>query len=156
MSKLHNEVIATINRTLRNKQNENDVGGSVDPKIGDLEGAFANTMEHFIIATCCLGTIAIAFFTVIGIAKKKVSSYTEIHSTAKIRRWPKELAFFRLRTLVVRFTNNISKIHSDTFLTDHMIDQLPVIHMILKSRDNHPGHQAIQGIQKVHFYAHFT
>ena len=77
MSKLHNEVIATINRTLRNDQNENDVGvgGNPDVKIGDLEGAFANTMEHFIIATCCLGIIAIAFFTVIGIAKKKVSSY---------------------------------------------------------------------------------
>ena len=82
---MHNEVIATINRTLRNDQNENDVsvGGSVDVKIGDLEGAFANTMEHFIIATCCLGIIAIAFFTVIGIAKKKVSSYIEIHSATK-------------------------------------------------------------------------
>ena len=88
MSKFQNEVIATINRTLQNDQEENDVsvGESVGVKIGELEGAFANTMEHFIIATCCLGIIAIAFFTVIGVAKKKVS----LAPGPKLCRWSNE------------------------------------------------------------------
>ena len=60
--------------------------------------------------------------------------------------------------LVLNYTlyQNISKIHFDTFLTDHMINQLPVTQMIAKSRDNHSGHQAIKGIQRVLFYSHFT
>ena len=91
MSKFENEVIAPINRIFQNDQAENDVsvgesvGGTVKNHVGELEGAFANTLEHFIIATCCLGIIAIAFFTVIGIAKKKVSFI--IHSVIRMRRW---------------------------------------------------------------------
>jgi len=91
LSKFENEVIAPINRIFQNEQNENDVsvgesvGGTVKNHVGELEGAFANTLEHFIIATCCLGIIAIAFFTVIGIAKKKVSFI--IHSIIRMRRW---------------------------------------------------------------------
>ena len=60
-------------------ENDVSVGGSVGVEIGELEGAFANTLEHFIISTCCLGIIVIAFFTVIGIAKKKVSFIKVIH-----------------------------------------------------------------------------
>ena len=90
MSKFENEVIAPMNKIFQNEQNENDVsvgesvGGTVKNHVGELEGAFANTLEHFIIATCCLGIIAIAFFTVIGIAKKKVSFI--IHSIIRMRR----------------------------------------------------------------------
>ena len=105
MSKFENEVIAPINKILQNEQNENDVsvgesvGGIVKNHVGELEGAFANTLEHFIIATCCLGIIAIAFFTVIGIAKKKVSFI--IHSIIRMRRWRDLIGPFVLPTQII-------------------------------------------------------